>query len=130
MVVRWQIFDPDTDDTWVFPMNPREGAMPSREKNVVQQAVAASDSHNVLLFEGQDNPSRLAWEGTIYTQEFYLAMEDWFRKRRQVQLTDDLGQTWWVYLTKFDPRRINRHSHPWAMTYSVECLIVSWETPP
>jgi hypothetical protein len=129
VVVRWQIYDPDTDDTWVFPMNPREGAVPTREKNIAQQAVAASDSSNVLLFEGADSPSRINWDGTILTEDFYVAMEEWFDKRRQVRLTDDLGQTWWVYLIRFTPRRINRHSHPWAMTYEAEVLIVNWPNP-
>jgi hypothetical protein len=129
MVVRWQIYDPDTDDTWVFPSNPSEGAVPSRERNIVEQAVSASDSTAVLLFEGAENARRLGWKGTITTEAFYRAMEDWFDTRHQVQLTDDLGQSWWVYLTKFTASRINRHNYPWAMTYDAEVIIIDWPGP-
>jgi hypothetical protein len=129
MVVRWRIFDPDTDETWVFPMNPKSGALPARERPIAQQAVSATDSKAVLLFEGSENARTIGWDGTILTQEFYEAMLDWFDTRHQVRLTDDLGQQWWVYLTKFTPKRINRHSHPWAMTYEAECIIIDWPSP-
>lgn len=125
-VVRWQIYDPDLDETWVFPMNPKSGALPDRVKNIAEQAVSASDVNHVLLFEGQDSPAKLAWDGTILTEDFYDAMLDWFDKRRQVQLTDDLGHVWWVYLTKFTPARVNKHNYPWAMTYQAECLVIDW----
>lgn len=129
-VVRWEIYDPDLDETWVFPMNPKSGALPDRQKNITEQALAAPDAPGkVLLFEGADSPSKLAWDGTILTEAFYNSMLDWFDKRRQVQLTDDLGHTWWVYLTKFTPTRINKHNYPWAMSYNVECILIDWPAP-
>jgi hypothetical protein len=130
-VVRWEVYDPDLDETWVFPMNPQSGALPERVKTITEQAVAASDAPGAaLLFEGQDEPARLGWDGTILTEAFYLAMLTWFEKRRQLQLTDDLGQSWWVYLTKFSPKRMNRHNYPWAMTYSAECIVLDWPATP
>lgn len=129
MVVRWRIFDPTTGTEWVFPMNPKSGALPDRQKNLVKQAVAASDSKHVLLFEGSENPRVISWEGTILTEEFYRDMLDWFDKKNQVLLTDDLGQQFWVYLTKFSPKRVNRYNWDWAMTYEVECLVIDWDVP-
>jgi len=129
MVVRWQIYDPDTAGTWVFPINPASGALPSRERPIAQQAVSATDSGAVLLFEGSESAKVIGWDGTIVSEQFYRDMEAWFEKRRQVQLTDDLGNTWWVYLTKFTPKRMNRHNYPWAMTYDAECLIIDWPGP-
>jgi hypothetical protein len=128
-VVRWRIFDPDTDTTWVFPMNPKSGALPARQRNIAQQAVSAVDSKQVLLFEGSENARTISWDGMILTEQFYLDILKWFDTHHQVRLTDDLGQTWWVYLTKFNPKRVNKHSHPWAMTYDVECLIIDWALP-
>lgn len=129
-VVRWQISDPDEDDTWVFPMNPKAGALPDRQKTITAQSVSASDAQGaVLLFEGADAAPKISWNGTILTQDFYDDMNTWFDKRRQVQLTDDLNNTWWVYLTKFTPKRINKHNYPWAMTYDAEVMIIDWPAP-
>lgn len=125
MVVRWELYDPDLATTWVFPVNPNTGAAPQFEKSIASKTTAANNG-KVLFFEGRDAPMTIPFSGVILAEAHYLAMIEWFGKRRQLRLTDELGQVWWVYLTKFSPKRKNRHSHPWAMDYDAECIIVDW----
>lgn len=125
MVVRWTVYDPDLDDTWTFPTNPNAGAQPQYAKKITQQTTLAPDG-KVLLFEGRDDAKTITFSGVILTEAHYLKMVEWYGKRRQLQLTDELGQVSWVYLTKFSPKRKHAVSHPWRMDYDAECIVIDW----
>lgn len=111
-----------------FERNPREGALPQREKSVTASGTTApAEEGNIVVFEGRDKPSTFDMSGTIASQAHYDFMVSWYDLRHQVRVTDDLGQVFWCYLTSFKPKRKNRHSHPWAADYEAQALILSWE---
>lgn len=126
---RWTIHDPDTGDDITLPMNPREGALPQLEKTISEVPTTAGEGA-VLLWEGLDKAQRFPFAGAILQQAHYQLMVDWYHKRHQVLLTDDLGNQFWVYLISFKPRRRNRVKNRWSMTFDAEALIISWTVAP
>ncbi len=122
MVVRWNF-----SGSWgsgQFPINPKEGALPQREKNVTITSQATSPYANPIIFEGRHNPSMFPFSGTILTQSHYNFMVSWFESPQTCLVTDELGNSFELYLTLFKPTRKNRHNHPWAMDYQAEAVIV------
>lgn len=128
MPFRWTIYDPVEDATMTFPINPREGALPQRERNLSTVPVTAPDGPP-LIFEGEELVQEFPFSGTILTQAHWQFMTDWFEKRRQVRIVDDNGMTWWLYLKSFKPKRKNRHSHPWAADYDAVAIVLDWAAP-
>lgn len=127
MVVRWTFYDPVEAETYTFEINPREGGSPNWDKRISEQNTTAPDG-KVLLFEGQDPVQTLEWSGAIISQEHHDAYVEWWQKRRQIQLTDDLGRQYWIYLTSFKPTRMRAHSYPWRHNFTATALILDWIT--
>ena len=120
---RWQFLNPSSGVSMRFPINPKEGALPSREKNVNLGTQPTNPYANPIIIEGRESPAKFAFSGTIISQAHYQFMVNWYNSPVSCRIIDDLGQTFWVYLTKFDPKRKNRHSHAWAMDYTAEGVI-------
>lgn len=125
MVTKWLIEDPAAADTYSFNINPSEGGSPGYQKNITEENTTAPNG-KTLLWEGLDEPQTLEFEGTILEQVQYDAFVDWFQKRRQVRLTDDLGRVYWVYITSFQPKRERAFHYPWKHSYTMTCTILSW----
>lgn len=123
MVVKWQFYDGST--TEVFEVNPNEGGSPTRRKTMTYKNTAAPDG-KTLVFEGRDEPGEISFSGTLLTQEQFDMFEEWWDKRQQVRITDDLGRQYWVYIHTFDAKRIRARSHPWKHEYTVEATILDW----
>lgn len=122
-VVRWTFEDPVALATFTFPMNPNEGGSQNFKKNVQQQATCAPDG-GVVLFEGRDVPATFEFSGTLLTQEHYEALQEWWDKRRQIKVTDDLGRETWIYIVEFDPKRVRSALYPWKHTFTVRAVVV------
>lgn len=127
MVVRWTLFDPIEVTTYTMQINPREGGTPTRKKNFAYQNTSAPDG-KTIMFEGRDDPQTLEWTGVILLEQHLYDLETWFLKRRQVQLTDDLGRQYWIYITEYTPKRIRAHTYPWKHEYSMKATILDWPT--
>jgi hypothetical protein len=125
-VVRWTLYDPIELVTYTFHINPFEGGSPQFRKKVNYQSTSAPDGLT-LIFEGQDEVQEITWEGTILEQAHYDALYEWWAKRRQLLLTDDMGREFWVYLQTFEPKRVRAAHHPWKHTYSMKAVILDWE---
>lgn len=125
-LVRWSFYDPLTLETYVFEINPKQGGSPGVQKAIGYQKPAGPGGR-MIVFEGMDEAQVLAWEGTILTQEHYEALYTWAKKRYQIEMTDDLGRHYWVYISKFVPTRVRAASHRWKHTYTAEAPIVDWE---
>lgn len=127
MVVRWQFTDPTgaTPNTYVFEINPVEGGSPALKKNVIFKNTAAPDG-KTLIFEGRDDPAVFSFSGTLLTQTHFETLETWFLKRHQIVITDDLGRTFSVYITSFDPKRVRSPHVPWKHTYVCEAISLDW----
>lgn len=124
-VIRWTIHDPVELETYEFHLNPREGGSPQYGKRFTYQNTSAPGGLT-LIFEGQDEVQELSWDGVILEQEHYDKLLEWWDKRRQLLLTDDLGREMWIYIQSFQPKRVRSALHPWKHTYSCKAVILSW----
>lgn len=124
-VVRWTLFDPITVETYTMQVNPREGGTPNRKKNV-QWTNTTAQAGKTLIYEGRDEARTFEWTGVILTEQHLMDLEAWFLKRRQVQLTDDLGRQYWIYIIDYTPTRRRSALHPWKHDYTMRAVEVDW----
>lgn len=124
MSVKWTFVDSVTSETYTHEINPLSGAAPHYQKNITYASCTAPGG-KTLIMEGVDKPIELNWSGTIITQEQYDAYVLWFQKRRQIQVTDDLGRTFMVYITGFSPTRV-KSSNFWKHTYELTATVLDW----
>lgn len=120
---RWTIYDPVDLETYTFEINPNAGGSPSNKKNVSYTNTTAGKA---IIYEGRDQVQELEWSGVILTQTHYEKYIEWWEKRRQILLTDDLGRQFWIYLKEFNPTRELSRSYPWRHSYSVIATILDW----
>lgn len=125
MVVRWTFLDPNTSTTTEFEVNPQEGGSLPLEKNITSHSTVAYDGATILM-EGNEPPQEMTFSGNVYTHAAYLNMVTMFSKRHQIQITDDLGRTFMVYFTNFEPKRVRSRNYSWKHSYVVTALIVDW----
>ena len=120
--MKWQFDDPVSFDTYVFEINPSEGGSPKYEKQISE---SSTTDGTTVLFEGRDATKNASFSGVVLTQDQYNAMIEWFNKRYLIDYTDDLGRTFTIYITKFDPKRERAIHSPWKHSYTVDYVIVS-----
>ena len=125
-VVRWQFYDPTTLSSYELEINPADGGSPSYRKAIVYQNTSAPDG-KVLMFEGQDETKEMEITGTILTEEHYNALLLWYTKRHQIQITDDLGRVFMVYITAFEPKRERAVHSPWKHSYTLRYTVLDWD---
>lgn len=128
MVTRWQFYDPTVSETITVPINPASGGSPSFKKGITRRATTApGEEGRTIIFEGLDEPQDFKVEGSVLTQEHYELLEDWVRRRHQIQITDDLGRVFWVYLTELTwDRQRTRRTHPYYHKYTMSGTILDW----
>lgn len=117
-VVSFTLFDPYLNTTEAFDRNPREMDVAGVDKNVGQEPTSASDGA-VIVFEGAQPKPELTMQGYALS----IAQRDkliiWANKRYQVQLTDDLGQSSWIYFTKLTFKRKNSANYALRLEYTL-----------
>jgi len=123
--IAWVLTDPVTLDTYDLPINPNQGGTPSYRKSITYRNTAAPDG-KVLMFEGRDEPQNMSVSGVILSEELLNALVTWYQKRYAVTVEDDLGRTFSIYITSFDPQRERSVSHPWRHSYTLEYTILDW----
>lgn len=125
MTNRWNFYDPTDLTTAEFDVNPKEGGSLAVEKNITTYSTVV-EGGTQLYMEGNEPVQEMSFSGTIRTQAQYDDMVTMFRKRHQIQLTDDLGRTFWIMISKFEPKRIRARATPWKHSYVVVATIVDW----
>jgi hypothetical protein len=110
-------------DTYILPINPLDATMPSLVKTVTTLTTASGLPVN---FEGAAEPGQMKFSGTLLMEEQFRALEEWSKKTTQIQITDDLLQSYWVVITMFDPRRAYHPQYPWRHEYTIEATVISW----
>jgi hypothetical protein len=123
--IPWQFHDPVVDETYYWEINPNDGGYPERTKSIAYNATSAPDGQTVA-FEGREAPMSFSFSGVILTQTQFEVMNTWYEKKNQIQLTDDLGRSFWIYIRTFSPRRQRSASHPWKHNYTMEAIILDW----
>lgn len=124
-VVKWIFDDPVTSDQYIFSVNPNAGGDPAYKKNIAQQSTVAPGGLT-LLSEGADTPLTLSWSGTIIDLAQHQTFIAWFNRRYQIQLTDDLGRVFMIYITGYTPQRARAANLAYKNTYTMEAIVVSW----
>lgn len=124
-VVRWTFYDPTVPVTYTFEINPDTGGSPGYAKTLTSQSTVAPGG-KALVFEGADEVPSFEFSGTILTEAHFNAFTEWFDKRRQIQVTDDLGRQHWIYIATFKPVRERAVHHPWKHSYTITAVILDW----
>jgi hypothetical protein len=123
--IPWVLTDPITDDTYSWEINPNDGGSLAYSKQVNYTLTTAPDG-KVLMYEGRDEAKSTTVSGVILSEAQYYEMIEWFNKRYQLQLEDDLGRIMMIYITSFEPKRIRSPRRPWRHDYSLTFTIVDW----
>jgi hypothetical protein len=124
MGFRWTLYDPLIPETFTFAYNPNDGGIPGYAKNITHQETTAPDGR-ALLMEGRDPPQELSWKGVLLTQAERDNFIHWFQKRNQVQLTNDLGEQFWIYIDRFTPTRKRSGTIPAKYEYELHAFILN-----
>lgn len=125
MVVKWNFTDLSTAETADFIINPNEGGEIEYARTITETQTVAPGG-KTILYEGSMAVPKISFSGVILTQAEFDFHTHWFFVGHQVQLTNDLGQVMFVYITRFAPKRQRAQNTPWKMTYTVEATIVDW----
>lgn len=124
-VVKWRFDDLVTSESYVFDVNPNAGGDPQYKKTIVQQNTVAPNGKTILS-EGADAPLTLSWNGTIVDIAQHQVFITWWTKRYQVQLTDDLGRVFMIYIQNYAPTRARSATRAYKNTYQIDAVVVSW----
>ena len=122
-VQRWTLYNPATSQLLTFPRNPVEGALPGYEKNVTT-GTTTSPEGQPLIWEGRAKVRTMPFNGNIRDKAHFDFMLAWYRAKVACVVTDDLGNTFTLYLTRFVPTRRNRHNNRWSATYEAEAVVL------
>lgn len=119
---RWTITDPAAG-TLTFLVNPNAGGSLARKRNFTYQNTAAPGGRT-LVFEGRRDVQVYEVSGTLLSQAEYEFLDGLVDIANQVQITDDLGRTFWVVFNEFTPTRVRAATAPWKHTYNLKAVVV------
>lgn len=128
----WRFVDPETTEEYVWPVNPNnDSGSNAMSKQFAYTAVSASRSNSLgehsigtVIHQSNVNQSTFSYDGIIYTVDQYAAFEEWAQKEYPVELYDDLGRGYLVYITKFAPSRIRSTKTPFKHSYTISGIIL------
>lgn len=120
-VIRWTLFDPNTGETYTFPINPSEGGDLGVKKNLGYQNTVAPDGDPVV-YQSQPSPGDTSVKGVFLTIEDRDALKTWANKDTQLRLTNDLGEEMWIFIQTLEITRkrvaSRRYKADYTMRYS------------
>lgn len=99
-VVKWTLRDPNTSETYRFPINPDSMTPLGPVRNLSH---SRSLHGGITTLEGARLQRDLDFSGVIRTQAMYDALVRWASKSVPVELTDHVGRRFRVYIYDFDP---------------------------
>lgn len=121
-VVRWVFADPaGILATETVLQNPNAMTSPFRVKRASSAGASLTGTKRALL--PPLTPQAWSFSGSIRTQEHYQQLERWCAADRLIRITDHLGRTWPVQITKFDPTPKRSVGVPWRHDYTVNALV-------
>lgn len=113
-----------TPEEYLWEVNPREFDI-TYQKSVTFETTTAPDGRS-LVYEGMDEVRQVSFTGVILREDQYDQMIYWFTKRHQLQVEDDLGRLFSMYITSFKPRRVRSNNWPWKHQYTCQASILDW----
>lgn len=121
--IPWYLREYDSSDVYELAINPLSSTSPSIQKTFTVQKTTTG---NPVIFRGRDQVETIVCSGTILHEAHFRALEEWSKKSKQVELTDDLQRKFWIVITSFTPTRRYHASYPWRHEYSFEATVVDW----
>jgi len=137
MKVAWQFYDPIGDESYSFPVNPNaDTSNIGVNKNITYSVASAAYSGdngatpadipytNVsVILDSVDEVKSFNFSGILYSAEEYFWLMYWSTRNNYVELTDDIGRTFEVYVTSFKTERVRSRKFPWKHSYSMETVV-------
>lgn len=121
--VGWWFRELNSDDEYEMPINPLDVQMGGVKKRFTTEYTA---SGRPLTYEGRPEVGTVSLSGTVLTELHFRTLQSWAAKKKQIQVTDDLGRRFMFLIERFEPKR-RYHSHfPWRHEYSLSGIILSW----
>jgi hypothetical protein len=120
MTVRWKFTDPVASETWTVPINPNTMTSPWPKTSITLAGSPLGGDVRALV---KTTPVEWSFGGVMRTQAHYDELLRWVSKPNPVTVTDHLGRTFNVLLTKFDPEDV-RVVLPTKWNYTVTAYIL------
>lgn len=128
--IAWRWEDRTEGTVQFMEVNPNEGASPSYQKQLTKETTTAPGGlAQTLVYEGADQAVEFSFSGIILTQDQYEFIFNLWAKRHLLQLTDDLGRVFTLYLERFAPQRVRSKTYPWRHTYEASGVVVPTVNP-
>jgi hypothetical protein len=122
-MIAWTFTDGIAPETYQVPINPNQGGSPQLQKTLT---TTTSSNGTEIVFEGRDRPRTFSIRGVILEESHLTAFENWYNKNYQVQVTDDLSRTYWIYITRFTAERAPSRNHNFRHKFTMEYTEVDW----
>lgn len=122
-VVRWTLTEKGTATSWVMPLNPN--TMSALPKNRSLTSVSSPKQDRPRTFQGRMPATEFTWGGVILTQSHYDNLVLWSQKPGVIVVTDHLGRSFEVIISKFLPEQEPRHlPSDWKQKYEISALFL------
>lgn len=126
VVVRWVFVDTVTSESVALPLNPNAMTSPSFSRNL---SWAWGSKWGTDRMRGIDAPPSSAPEwtfsGVILTKSHYDLLLAWAGRLNILTVTDHLGRTFRVLISKFDPvERLPTPLRSWRADYTMTCQLL------
>ncbi len=123
-MARWAFSDDVLTETYSFDVNPNRGGTPSFEKNLTYSSTPAGSP---IVFEGRDKPRTFTISGILREEAQLNALQSWYEKDYQIEITDDLGRQFWVFITDLEFQRAQTRRWPFRHTFTMNYIEVDWQ---
>lgn len=131
----WRFTDPVSSETYFMETNPKEDGGSHAIENQTLYEVSASTYKTtaatpVLVIDATVAPGigkateTFSYTGTVYTEEQYVTLMEWFSKDHSWLLRDDLFREFLIYVESFTTERVRSANFPWKHTYTVSGLVL------
>lgn len=123
--VRWTFTEPVSGDTLVVPINPNKMDSPTQERSMTYSFGSKWGQERIRAIDKGGQPTTWTFSGVLLTKEYYDSLLEWTKRLEVVRITDHLGRTFEVVITKFDPtERLPTPTKPWRADYTMSCLLL------
>lgn len=116
----WRFFDGTNE--YLLPVNPDAAKMPSLARAIKKEKTAAGTP---FLVEGRQAVQAISFSGLTLSEDQYRAFRSWYKMSRQIRITDDLNQVYWIYIKEFAAKRRKSTNYPWLMEYTASGIVLN-----
>jgi hypothetical protein len=129
----WSLYDAIEVETYVFPVNPyQDSGSFAVEKQISYTVVGTSlyndpnqifGSNSAVIFPGGDKMAEMNFSGRTYDQAQLDALSSWGNRGYPVEITDDLGRVFSIYISSIAPSR-KRSRNRWKHEYEFKAYVL------